>query len=195
MKKLIVALMLYAGFANAITLTVDGVSKEVTDYSIAVTPSNITINTSSGSVVIAPTPEPEPEACTSTSTQTCGPSIDWTDFGPQITASLRGTSEVISWPLTTTTSSTHRGYVTISETVQQGSVSRKMWFSTVPNGPAVSSSCVSNGNSTRTIWWSQSYTRGYPCRLQPSTDYFLNVTNTYGCSSREACSFIRNLGS
>jgi hypothetical protein len=136
-------------------------------------------------------------SCTESSTQKCGEEINWASPGPQITAELRGTSEVISWPFSTTGDPTYNGLVTISETTGFGGVSRKMWFSDEPNGPAISPTCSSEGVSTRTFYWTQSsaFERGYPCQLDTSKQYYMNVANTAGCAAANTCSFIRNFSS
>lgn len=143
--------------------------------------------------VVTPPPPVGSGACVETESLECGV-IDWANPGPRINDNLIGTSKVISWEFTTTPSTAYAGTISVSESTNASSTTRRIWISTTPAGPTLNNSfrCESEGVTQRNINWSQQANR-FRCALQPNTSYFLNLQNTANCRAGQPCGYYRSI--
>ena len=128
--------------------------------------------------------------CVESSSVVCGPSINWAKPGARLIDTVKGTTTKV-WPFTTTSDTSYSGSVSVSERTSFEQVTRRLWISTTPNGPAVATQCDKERSSSVAINWAQAAAFGR-CVLQPDKIYYLNIKNTSGCGSNQACGFNRD---
>lgn len=184
MKYLI--LLLLPMFAQAATVTIDG---RIID-SATVT---ITTGAAPPTQPPAPTPEPDPEPGPTPPGVIVKGLINWETPGARRVIDVPQ-GRVLAYPFKATGAPSHSGSVVISEVVGYEQATRKLWISLAPGGDPVSPAyrCSAEGVSAQNIKWAQSYNR-FRCTLQPGQRYYLNITNTHGCSGscRAYLSFLR----
>lgn len=119
-----------------------------------------------------------------------GSVVDLTSPGSQLKQDLGRAT--LSIPFTTTNSATLFGQFAMAGTTGWTGTGREAWISTCPNtsfAQVVSNACKATGTESISLAFAQFSQRG-SCRLQPNTQYFLNVRNT-NCPSNANCSIYR----
>ena len=222
MRKLILSMTvllgwLVASMAHAVTISINGVSYDVTSFTISQTTGKAVITTdpainvgsggssggdnsggdnsggdnSGGDNSGGDNSGGNQSSCVENSTLMCG-SINWASPGGRLTGAVPNTSVVQAWQFTTTGNPLYAGSVNVAETTGHEGVTRRLWISTSPGGPALANSrCSSEGNSNRKLSWGQS-AMFLRCPLATNTTYFLNLQNVQGCSATASCGFYRN---